>query len=136
MLITDAAGNTKTVSGTLVSGTTLTLDTHGPSLFATSETLGPGNSGKLNISGTGDVGSTIKLAEGATQLGSTTVASDGSWTFNIGKVSDVDHSYTVSETDSGGTLRLALRSMAGLPVRHCRVPAATMPFTATVATTS
>ena len=74
---------------------------------------GPGGSGKLNISGTGEVGSTIKLAEGATQLGSTTVASDGSWTFNIGKVSDVDHSYTVSETNSGGNVTSSLAIYGG-----------------------
>ena len=58
------------------------------------------------------------MSEGATSLGSTTVTADGSWTFNVGKVSDADHTFTLSETDMAGNVSTSLLFMASLRVRH------------------
>ena len=100
---TDAAGNTSAASSVFA----VTIDTQAPPLYVTSESIGPGSSGKLNISGTGEAGDVIKISEGSTQLGTTTAASDGSWTFNLGKVSDADHFYTLTETDLAGNVTTA-----------------------------
>jgi hypothetical protein len=58
------------------------------------------------------------VVEGATSLGSTTVAADGSWTFNVGKVTDVDHTFTLSEAaDLAGNV-----STSPEPVFQMRMP--------------
>jgi hypothetical protein len=102
---TDLAGNVSTGSANL----DITIDTTGLALAATSETFGPGSSGKLNLNGTGEAGSIVSVVEGATSLGSRTVAADGSWTFNVGKVSDVDHTFTLSEAaDLAGNVSTSL----------------------------
>uniref|UniRef100_UPI0006886841 Ig-like domain-containing protein n=1 Tax=Leminorella grimontii TaxID=82981 RepID=UPI0006886841 len=58
-----------------------------------------------DITGSGKAGSTIKIYDGATLLGSTTVASDGSWSFT--PASDLGqgaHSITATATDLAGNV--------------------------------
>ncbi|MES2251633.1 MAG: Ig-like domain-containing protein [Pseudomonadota bacterium] len=60
---------------------------------------------KPEIQGAGKPGSTIKVYDGATLLGETTVKPDGSWSFTPGTaLADGAHSITVTATDKAGNV--------------------------------
>ena len=84
---TDTAGNTRTDS------LTFTLDTIAPSSAITSETLNKSGS-SLILTGSAEVGSTVKIYDGSTLLGTTTTGSNDTWTFATQKVSNAVHLYT------------------------------------------
>ncbi|OYZ26556.1 MAG: hypothetical protein B7Y23_00800, partial [Sulfurovum sp. 16-42-52] len=61
------------------------------------------------LSGTGEAGSTIKIFDGATQIGQTTVATNGTWTLELSDpLSNATHTLTVSSTDSAGNSATSL----------------------------
>jgi Ca2+-binding RTX toxin-like protein len=94
---TDAAGNTGTAS------LTFTLDTTAPVPVITSEVLS--KSGAVMLTGTtAEANDTISVYDGTTLLGTTTTASNGTWSFTTGKVSNVVHTYTATATDLVGNV--------------------------------
>jgi hypothetical protein len=54
------------------------------------------------ITGDAAANSTIKLYDGATQIGATTSDSSGQWTFKTGTLSNTVHTFTAQEVDSSG----------------------------------
>ncbi|UXN09362.1 Ig-like domain-containing protein [Bartonella sp. HY328] len=61
------------------------------------------NDKRPQFSGTGEVGSTITIKDGDTVLGTTTVDSEGNWSFMPDTpLSEGSHSITVTETDTAG----------------------------------
>jgi Ca2+-binding RTX toxin-like protein len=53
---------------------------------------------------TGEANDTIAVYDGTTLLGTTTTASNGTWSFTTGKVSNVVHDYTATATDVAGNI--------------------------------
>lgn len=105
--VVDAAGN----SGGIKSQA-YTLDSSPPATPASPVLASASDSGVLNndritndntptISGTAESGSTVKLYDGATLLGSV-VASGGSWSYTAGVLGDGDHTITATATDVAG----------------------------------
>ena len=94
---TDAAGNTGTAS------LTFTLDTTAPVPVITSEVLS--KSGAVTLTGTtADANDALAVYDGTTLLGTTTTASNGTWSFTTGTVSNVVHIYTATATDVAGNI--------------------------------
>ncbi len=60
------------------------------------------NNNKPTILGKGEVGCTVNIKEGANDLGSTTVAPDGSWQLSVNALSDGVHTLLVTQTDLAG----------------------------------
>ncbi|WP_160172480.1 Ig-like domain-containing protein [Caballeronia sordidicola] len=56
-----------------------------------------------HINGTGKAGDIITVYDGSTVLGSTTIGSNGQWTFASGNMSTGSHSINVTETNAAGT---------------------------------
>ena len=71
---TDLVGNETTVTAT----GSVTVDTHAPAVAITSSG-GFTNQATQTISGTGEAGTTVTILDGATTLGTATVAGDGTW---------------------------------------------------------
>ena len=103
---TDAAGNTATAT------VSFTLDTTAPTV---TETLAS-DTGKsaadhitsnAALSGSGDANATVTFTEGATVLGTTTAAADGSWSFTPSGLADGTHTIVASETDAAGNTATA-----------------------------
>ncbi|MDH2406682.1 Ig-like domain-containing protein, partial [Bradyrhizobium sp. SSUT18] len=77
----DAAGNVSVTSGAL----NVTVDTVAPNApVLVSDTLAASN--KVVVSGTAEAGSTIKLYEGNTLLGTAVTASNGAWSVTTGSL--------------------------------------------------
>jgi probable HAF family extracellular repeat protein len=96
---TDVAGNAGTASNTL----SITEDTLAPVPVITSEVLS--KSGAVILTGTtGEANDTISVFDGTTLLGTTTTASDGTWSFTTGKASNAVHTYTATATDFVGNV--------------------------------
>jgi Ca2+-binding RTX toxin-like protein len=94
---TDTAGNTGTAA------LTFTLDTMAPVPVITSEVLG--KSGQVTLTGTtAEASDSISVYDGTTLLGTTTTASNGTWSFTTGNVSNAVHTYTASATDLAGNI--------------------------------
>jgi Ca2+-binding RTX toxin-like protein len=94
---TDTAGNTGTAS------LTFTLDTTAPVPVIMSEVLS--KSGAVTLTGTtAEANDSISVYDGTTLLGTTTTASNGTWSFTTGKVSNVVHTYTATATDVAGNV--------------------------------
>ena len=105
--VTDNAGNTKTVSDGL------TLDTDipdAPVISGISDTTDDSNHATVTISGTGVAGSTIKLYDGANEIGSVTVGSDGTWSINPSELLSGTHNITAKTVDSVGNISVASNS--------------------------
>ena len=54
------------------------------------------------LSGTAEAGSTVRIYDGSTLLGSAVVGADGKWTFTSPALADGSHSLTVTVTDAAG----------------------------------
>jgi hypothetical protein len=77
--------------------------------------LGDGvtSANKLDIKGNADPNSTITVYDGATQLGTTTASSTGSWDYITAVLTDATHVLTATETNTSGQTSAA---SAALPV--------------------
>ena len=94
---TDAAGNVSTSSN----GSQVNIDSIAPNAPVVND-LSP-YSLSPTISGTGEVGASVTLFDGATQVGTATVASDGTWTILISPaLSNSAHSFSAKQTDAAG----------------------------------
>ncbi|WP_036646796.1 Ig-like domain-containing protein, partial [Pantoea sp. A4] len=54
------------------------------------------------LSGTGEAGSTVTVTDNGNVIGSTTVGTDGSWSFTPPSLGDGDHSLSTTVTDPAG----------------------------------
>ncbi|MCG7390081.1 Ig-like domain-containing protein [Pantoea sp. ACRSB] len=107
--VTDAAGNTSAATPF-----TLTVDTVAPAAStlaitndAASVTVPNGGSTNDNtpvLSGTAEAGSTVTLYDGAAPLGSTTVGTDGGWSFTTPVLAEGVHALRVTVTDLAGNV--------------------------------
>ncbi|MDR9891583.1 Ig-like domain-containing protein [Pseudenterobacter timonensis] len=109
---TDAAGNTGAASPAF----TLTVDAAAPAApsgFVLNDATDPQqgevtNGGSTNdtlptLSGRGEPGSTIVLYDRGTEIGTTQVAADGTWSIPLTTpLAEGSHSFTVTETDKAG----------------------------------
>jgi large repetitive protein len=109
---TDAAGNTSTTSGPL----SVTIDTApaAPSLPVLKPSSDSGVTGDNvtndttpTLTGTGQPLATIRVYDGATLLGTTTAAADGTWSFTTAPLGDGIHSITSTATGAAGTTSAA-----------------------------
>ncbi|MBR1170972.1 Ig-like domain-containing protein, partial [Bradyrhizobium liaoningense] len=93
----DAAGNVSTVSNVL----NLMVDTAAPDApIPVSDILASDN--KVVVSGTAEAGSTIKLYEGTTLLGTAVAGSGGTWSIMTGSLAAGAHAFTATSTDPAG----------------------------------
>ena len=103
LVSTDAAGNVSSLTSF-----TFTLDTTGPATPSVSLTNDTGSSGSDLITsdgtlrGSAEAGSTVKITDGGTVLGTTIAGSDGSWSYAPTGLRDGAHSIKVVATDAAG----------------------------------
>src|SRR5262249_38443188 len=113
---TDAAGNTGAASSAIA----VTIDTTAPTAptiasFSTdSGTLGDGitNDNTLTLTGTAEAGSTVKVYDGATLLGSATANGSGAWSYTTSALTNGAHSLTATATDVAGNTGVASFALA------------------------
>ena len=97
---TDSAGNVSTVSKLNV-----TIDTVAPGApVITGNSVS--NTNQLQLTGTADAGSTVKLFDGSTAIGTATANASGVWTFTTGFSNGV-HIYTATASDVAGNISSA-----------------------------
>ncbi len=111
---TDVAGNTSAVSGNYAA----TIDTAAPGAPSTPDLLATSDSGSSNtdnitndttptFTGTAEIGATVKLFDGATQVGSAVADGSGNWTITSSTLSQAVHSITATATDVAGNVSIA-----------------------------
>ncbi|GLR86544.1 Ig-like domain-containing protein [Bradyrhizobium iriomotense] len=61
----------------------------------------------LVLKGTAEAGSTIKVSDGNTQIGTATAGSTGAWSFDTGTIARGSHSFTATATDIAGNTSAA-----------------------------
>lgn len=94
---------TDTVSGVISKASTaldVTVDTAAPA--APVLLSDPTTHNHATVSGTAEAGSSIKLYEGSTLLGTATVASDGDWSVTTPNLKHGSHTFTATATDAAG----------------------------------
>lgn len=94
---------TDTVSGVTSKASTaldVTVDTAAPD--APVLLSDPTTHNRATVSGTAEAGSSIKLYEGSTLLGTTTVGSDGDWSVTTPNLKHGSHTFTATATDAAG----------------------------------
>ncbi len=109
-----SAGFTLTVDSTLPTtpGIPVVTDDQAPVLGNISNG-GSTNDTTPTISGTGSVGDTITIRDNGSDIGTTTVRADGSWSFTPQTpISGVNHSISVIESDAAGNKSLPSGSVA------------------------
>ena len=113
---TDAAGNTGVASTVLA----VTIDTAAPvapsiaSFSTDSGVVGDGitNDNTLTLTGTAEAGSTVKVYDGATLLGSITANGSGAWSYTTAALTNGAHSLTATATDAAGNTGVASTALA------------------------
>ena len=60
------------------------------------------NDNTLTLTGTAEAGSTVKLFDGATLLGSALASSTGAWSYTTGALANGGHSLSATATDAAG----------------------------------
>ncbi|WP_139810715.1 Ig-like domain-containing protein, partial [Pantoea rwandensis] len=109
--VTDIAGN---VSGT--TSASVIIDTTAPAALTIAASNNNGstavaiaNNGTTNdstplLSGTGEAGAKVTVYDGAAVLGTTTVGSNGQWTFITPTLTNATHTLTATQTDAAGNV--------------------------------
>jgi hypothetical protein len=102
---TDAAGNTSDCSTTSV---TYVEDSAAPNKPTVDSTTpgSPANDNSPNVNGTAEAGSTVKLYDGVTQIGSAT-ATGGNWSITSSTLASGAHTITATATDGAGNVSAA-----------------------------
>jgi Ca2+-binding RTX toxin-like protein len=95
----DAAGNVSLVSASL----NVTVDTVAPNAPVISS-YAHISASALMVTGTAEVGSMVRLYEGATFLGTALVDASGSWNIGTGPLSAGSHDFVATATDVAGNL--------------------------------
>ncbi|MCA1178232.1 Ig-like domain-containing protein [Pantoea rwandensis] len=109
--VTDPAGN---ISGT--TSATVIIDTTPPAALTIAASNNNGssavaipNNGTTNdstplLSGTGEAGAKVTVYDGTTLLGTTTVGSNGQWTFTTPTLTNATHTLNATQTDAAGNV--------------------------------
>ena len=108
---TDVAGNTGVASTAL----NVTVDSTAPvapsiaSFSTDSGTVGDNitSDNTLTLNGTAEAGSTVKVYDGSTLLGSATANGSGAWTYTTSALINGAHSLTATATDVAGNTGVA-----------------------------
>ncbi|TYO61580.1 family 16 glycosylhydrolase [Bradyrhizobium hipponense] len=95
----DGAGNASASSGPL----NVTVDTRAPAAPVLTSGM-PAASNAIIVSGTAEGGSTVRLYEGSTLLGTGVAALSGAWSITAGSLTAGQHSFTATATDIAGNL--------------------------------
>ncbi|MDR6306434.1 hypothetical protein GGQ85_004166 [Nitrobacter vulgaris] len=106
----DVAGNTGAASTALavtIATPTAPATPNAPTIASFSQDSGVvgdhiTNDNTLTLTGTAIANSTIKVYDGAKQVGTTTANSSGSWSYTAAALSDAKHTLTATATDSQG----------------------------------
>ncbi|MGY4508851.1 Ig-like domain-containing protein [Bradyrhizobium sp. USDA 3650] len=103
---TDAAGNTGTASSPV--SVTIAAAPAAPTIASFTTDSGVvgdhiTNDNTLTLTGSAVAGSTVKVLDGSTVLGTVTANSSGAWTLTTAALSDGGHSLMATATTSGGT---------------------------------
>jgi serralysin len=110
---TDAAGNVSAAAARNV-----TIDTVAPNApIITGNAIV--NTNHVQLAGSAEAGSTVKLLDGSTVLGTTTANGSGAWSFTTGVLADGVHAVTATATDvagNAGTASQAVNAVVGTPV--------------------
>jgi len=102
---TDAAGNVSMVSTLKV-----TIDTVAPNApVITGNSVV--NANQVQLTGTAEAGSTVKLLDGTTVLGTVTANTSGVWNFTTNALSGGTHSVTATATDVAGNTGVASQAL-------------------------
>ena len=103
---TDAAGNIS--AGAKMS---ITIDTVAPNApVITTNTVV--NTNQVQLNGTAEAGSSIKLLDGTTVLGTATASTAGAWSYTTGALSGGTHSFTATASDVAGNTGIASQSVS------------------------
>ncbi len=110
---TDTAGNTSTVSSEL----NITIDTTAPStptiVLATASDTGSSNTDNITsntkptITGTAEAGATVKIYNGAIEVGSATADASGNYIITVTALNEGTHKLTAIATDTAGNTSAA-----------------------------
>jgi hypothetical protein len=102
---TDLAGNTSPASSAL----SVRVDTAAPAApkitsFSPDSATGDGitNANRLTLAGTAEAGSTVKVFDGGSQIGTATANASGAWSFTTAQLSNATHNFTATATDAAG----------------------------------
>ena len=115
---TDAAGNTGAASGAVVAN--IPSPTPAPtapkisSFSNDSGVAGDGitNDNTLTLNGTAAANTTVKVFDGATQIGTATANASGAWSYTTTALADGAHSLTAKVTDASGQTSAASAALA------------------------
>ena len=111
--VSDAAGNAADLSGATNYNPagTLTVDTTSSSSPSSPDTspsdptftsISTSFRGRVTLSGTGTAGDRVTIYDGGNRLGSTTTASNGTWSYTTYASSSVEHDYSITDTSPTG----------------------------------
>jgi hypothetical protein len=101
-------------SGTSATSSTLAvqIDTKAPTAPTIATPTSNAN-GSLNLTGTAETGSVVKVFDGTTQIGTATANNSGVWSYTTGALAAGSHSLTAKATDKAGNAGAA---SAAVPV--------------------
>ncbi len=115
---TDAAGNTGAASAAVVANIPSSIPAPGaPTIASFSNDSGVAgdnvtNDNTLTLTGTAAANGTVKVFDGATQIGTATANSSGAWTYTTAALSDGGHNLTAKVTDAAGNTSAASAALA------------------------
>ena len=119
--VTDAAGNPANLSAALITFPDLQIDPPAPPVAPTiaSYSTDSGvagdhitNDNALTLTGTAEAGSTVKVYDGATLLGSAAANGSGAWSYTTGTLANGGHSLTATATDAAGHAGVASTALS------------------------
>ena len=70
------------------------------------------NDNTLTLTGTAEAGSTVKLYDGATLLGSAVASGTGAWSYTTAALANGGHNLTATATDAAGNTGVASTALA------------------------
>jgi hypothetical protein len=115
----DVAGNTSAASAVVVGNIPSTTPTtpDAPKIISFSNDSGvPGdgitNDNTLTLTGTAAANSTVKVFDGATQIGTATASASGAWTYTTAVLADGAHNLTAKVADAAGNTSAASSTLA------------------------
>ncbi|MBN8968241.1 MAG: hypothetical protein J0G95_07240 [Rhizobiales bacterium] len=115
---TDAAGNTSAASAGVVANIpSATPAPSAPKISSFSNDTGVAgdnitSDNTLTLKGTAAANSTVKVFDGATQIGTATANSSGAWSYTTAKLADGAHNLTAKATDASGQTSAASAVLA------------------------
>ena len=104
--ITDGAGNSASLSGTLSPAGTLQIDTTAPGApVITSDSVNGDNS--VTLTGTAEANGTVTVYDGQAALGTTTANASGVWSYTTTPLANGTQTFTATATDAAGNTSAA-----------------------------